>query len=153
MRAQRAQLRSLIREVIDQVLGTLRHGCAVVREERLGDTEFVVTVQPRTSMASPVTVSLIDAAPQSLFVQVGEASTVELSMGTDTRLREELHAVLSAVTRHGLTERTWRHQGSIVKSEAHIEGEGHELGPFTAQFNQVRLLNSAEIVDRQFSPY
>lgn len=125
----------------------------MVREERLGESEFVVKVQPRASAASPVTVSMIDAAPESVFVEVGEASTVELSMGNEGRLREELRAVLSAVTRHGLTERTWRHQGSIVKSEAHIEGEGLELGPFTAQFNQLRLIPSAEIVDRQFSPY
>lgn len=125
----------------------------MLSEERLGDSELVVTMQPRASAASPITVSLLDAAPESVFVEVGEASTVELSMPNEGRLREELRAVLSAVTRHGLTERTWRHRGSIVKSEAHIEGEGCELGPITAQFNQLRLIQSAEIVDRQFSPY
>lgn len=122
-------------------------------EERLDDSEFVVTVQPRASAASPITVSVLHAAPESVFVEVGEASTVELSMRNESGLRDELRAVLSAVTRHGLTERTWRHRGFIVKSEAYIEGEGRELGPFTSQFKQLRLIQSAEIADRQFSPY
>ena len=142
-----------MRQVIDEVLDALPQGSAVLREEQSGDSELVLTVQPRASAASAVTVTLLDVAPDSVFVEVGEASTVELSTPNETRLAGQLRAVLTAVTRQGLTERTWRHQGSIVKSEARIQSEGGELGPFTAQFGLVRLIRSAEVADRRFSPY
>ena len=147
------QLRSFVRQVIDEVLGALPQGSAVLREEQSGDSELVVTVQPQASAASPVTVTLLDDAPDSVFVEVGEASTVELSTPNETGLGDQLRAGLTAVTRQRLTERTWRHQGSILKSEARIQSEGGELGPFTAQFGLARLIPSAEVADRRFSPY
>ena len=100
--------RRLVRQVVEDVLHGLPPGAANVREEQRGENETVIILAPRAPGAAPVSVSHIGDAPDSVFVEVGEASVVELFKPHEGLVRDQLAAVLTEVTRRGFTERTWR---------------------------------------------
>ncbi len=146
------EIRDLIDDVVDAIVHDLTPGCLTVeRRESLGG-DFIVWITPKAKESAPVVVSHSgDAA--SVFVEVGEATTLELQDRVTGLLRDELSDVLSTVVRTGLKERTWWHGRTLVYSEAEFRFSHYQPGEISAQFGSRRLLSRAEVRERRYLPY
>lgn len=142
-----------MRQVVRDTAATLAPGAAAVHEEQRSEHEIVLTLEPRAAEASRLAVSHIDAASRSVFVELEEASTVEVWEADKELARPQLMTLLTVATQVGFIERTWRHGGTILKAEVDFTEAAPALGPSTSYFGPERLLASADIVVRRFSSY
>ncbi len=146
-------MRDTILEVVANVMTQLPPDIATATQE-LGSLEegITVTLRPRLRNASPIIISSGPHA-QSVFVEMGEATTVELT-GRDAGLLErELLDVLTAITKKGFVERTWRHEGTVIQSEANLPLGSGRSGQVSSQFGRRGLLAVSDVFERRFLPY
>lgn len=63
----------------EAVVTELPASCVDVSTQSTEDDEISITFQPKADDASRVVVSVIAAAPESIFIEIGRASTIELA--------------------------------------------------------------------------
>lgn len=145
--------RDLILAVLEDVIAELPLGSTTVSEEpRASEDEIIITLQPRRSDASPIIISSGPHA-ESVFLEFGEATVVELTELDERLLRQQLGDLLWTVTGKGFIERTWRHKGAVIQSEADLPLQHGPLDRISSQFGRRRLLAVSDIAERRFSPY
>ena len=146
-------LGDVILGVVDEVIPLLALGSTTVMKERgTSSEEVAVTFQPGSGNASPIVISTGPHA-LSVFVEIGEATTVELTEQKEALLRQELLELLTSITEHGFTERTWRFEGEIVHSEAEIPLKSGQIKRPSSQLGRRRLRPFSNVVERTFLPY
>ncbi len=145
--------RDVISSVVQEVVAQLPAGSTTLKHEK-GDSDRSITVwlEPRSGDASNVIISGYAAAPQSVFVEVGEATTVEVTDPSSERLQDELKEVLRAITERGFVERVWRHEASIIQSQADITFQGRTRR-YSSFFRGGRTQETQQPVERRFGPY
>ena len=139
--------RRLVRQVVEDVLHGLPPGAANVREEQRGENETVIILAPRAPGAAPVSVSHIGDAPDSVFVEVGEASVVEVFKPHEGLVRDQLAAVLTEVTTRSLD----RLRRKLHTSTAVVTGSrGHGQAPPTSSVQRGGVATPSRVTETRW---